>query len=306
MSVDDARARQQQLRDMAAGDGLDMRFDLTRGANTFDAHRVLQLAAEHGLQTEMKERLLRAHHTEGELLSDHDDARAAGRGGRVRRRRDAGERPLRRRGARPTSRPPAASASTRCRPSSSTGASPSPARSRPRSCSSCCARARRSADLDLAAERVGRLEVDPVAAPEAARVVPARRPAIRQQPHRLVGERDQLGAVDGLQRGLAAAIAAGQPLPREPGRARERAAVEALDDLDQLVLVLARRARPRAGAGRRAGCSGRPTSARRRAGRGAGRRAGACRSTRPAASARARRATAAAGGRRARPPCRRG
>ena len=51
MSVDDARARQQQLRDMAAGDGLDMRFDLTRGGNTFDGHRLLQLAAEHGLQT---------------------------------------------------------------------------------------------------------------------------------------------------------------------------------------------------------------------------------------------------------------
>ena len=72
MSVEDARARQQQLRDMAAGDGLDMRFDLTRGGNTFDGHRLLQLAAEHGLQTEMKERLMRAHHTEGELVSDHD------------------------------------------------------------------------------------------------------------------------------------------------------------------------------------------------------------------------------------------
>ena len=36
MSVDAARARQQHLRDMAAGDGLDMRFDLTRGGNTFD------------------------------------------------------------------------------------------------------------------------------------------------------------------------------------------------------------------------------------------------------------------------------
>jgi predicted DsbA family dithiol-disulfide isomerase len=70
MSVEDARARQQQLRDMAAADGLDMRFDLTRGANTFDGHRLLQLAAEHGLQGEMKERLMRAHHTEGELLSD--------------------------------------------------------------------------------------------------------------------------------------------------------------------------------------------------------------------------------------------
>jgi predicted DsbA family dithiol-disulfide isomerase len=72
MSVEDARARQQQLRDMAAVDGIDMRFDLTRGANTFDGHRLLQLAAEHGLQTEMKERLMRAHHSEGELVSDHE------------------------------------------------------------------------------------------------------------------------------------------------------------------------------------------------------------------------------------------
>ena len=72
MSVEEARARQQQLRDMAAGDGIDMRFDLTRGANTFDGHRLLQLAAEHGLQTEMKERLMRAYHSEGELVSDHE------------------------------------------------------------------------------------------------------------------------------------------------------------------------------------------------------------------------------------------
>ena len=42
---------------MAAGDGIDMRFDLTRGGNTFDGHRLLWLAAEHGLQTELKERL---------------------------------------------------------------------------------------------------------------------------------------------------------------------------------------------------------------------------------------------------------
>jgi predicted DsbA family dithiol-disulfide isomerase len=71
MSVEQARERQQQLRDMAAADGLDMRLDLTRGANTFDGHRLLQLAAEHGLQDAMKERLMAAHHTEGELISDH-------------------------------------------------------------------------------------------------------------------------------------------------------------------------------------------------------------------------------------------
>jgi predicted DsbA family dithiol-disulfide isomerase len=57
---------------MAAGDGIDMRFDLTRGANTFDGHRLLQLAAEHGLQSEMKERLMRAYHSKGELVSDHE------------------------------------------------------------------------------------------------------------------------------------------------------------------------------------------------------------------------------------------
>jgi predicted DsbA family dithiol-disulfide isomerase len=70
MTVEEAQARQQQMRDMAAGDGLDMRQDLNRGGNTFDGHRVLQLAAEHGLQEEMKERLMRAYHTEGELISD--------------------------------------------------------------------------------------------------------------------------------------------------------------------------------------------------------------------------------------------
>jgi predicted DsbA family dithiol-disulfide isomerase len=72
MSVEEARARQAQMAEMAAGDGLEMRADLTRGANTFDGHRLLQLAAVHGLQTEMKERLMRAYHTEGELVSDHD------------------------------------------------------------------------------------------------------------------------------------------------------------------------------------------------------------------------------------------
>jgi len=79
MSVEEARARQAQMADMAAGDGLDMRADLTRGANTFDGHRLLQLAARHGLQSEMKERLMRAYHTEGELISDHGTlARLAG------------------------------------------------------------------------------------------------------------------------------------------------------------------------------------------------------------------------------------
>jgi predicted DsbA family dithiol-disulfide isomerase len=71
MSVEEARARQQQLREMAAGDGLDLRQDLNRGGNTFDGHRLLQLAAQQGLQDALKERLMRAYHSEGELISDH-------------------------------------------------------------------------------------------------------------------------------------------------------------------------------------------------------------------------------------------
>lgn len=57
---------------VGAEDGIEMRFDLIRSGNTFDAHRVLHLARRHGRQTEMKERLLRAYFTEGALVSDHE------------------------------------------------------------------------------------------------------------------------------------------------------------------------------------------------------------------------------------------
>ena len=56
----------------AAQDGLDFAFDRMRGGNTFDAHRVIHLAAERGLQGAVKERLLRATFTEGEPIGDHE------------------------------------------------------------------------------------------------------------------------------------------------------------------------------------------------------------------------------------------
>ena len=56
----------------AAQDGLDFAFDRMRGGNTFDAHRVIHLAAERGLQGEVKERLLRAAFTEGEPVGDFE------------------------------------------------------------------------------------------------------------------------------------------------------------------------------------------------------------------------------------------
>jgi predicted DsbA family dithiol-disulfide isomerase len=72
MTREEAVARQQSLAEMAAGDGLDMRADLVKGANTFDAHRLVQLAKVNGMQDAMKERLMRAYHTEGEALGDRD------------------------------------------------------------------------------------------------------------------------------------------------------------------------------------------------------------------------------------------
>ena len=49
-----------------------MRFDLARGGNTFDAHRLVQLAEAHGVQDAMKERLMRAYFTEGEAIGDRE------------------------------------------------------------------------------------------------------------------------------------------------------------------------------------------------------------------------------------------
>jgi predicted DsbA family dithiol-disulfide isomerase len=72
MTLERAREAEQQLTAVAAAEGLDFRFDIARSGVTFDAHRIVHLAAENGLQDAMKERLLRAYFTEGQLMSDHD------------------------------------------------------------------------------------------------------------------------------------------------------------------------------------------------------------------------------------------
>jgi predicted DsbA family dithiol-disulfide isomerase len=70
-SVEQARARQAQITELAAAEGLDFRFDRARAGNTFDAHRLVHLGAAHRLQDVTKERLMRAYLSEGELMSDH-------------------------------------------------------------------------------------------------------------------------------------------------------------------------------------------------------------------------------------------
>ena len=71
-SREEAAGMVKRMTDVAAEDGLEFRFDKIRTGNTFDAHRVIHFAREQGKQDAVKERLLRAYMTEGELMSDHE------------------------------------------------------------------------------------------------------------------------------------------------------------------------------------------------------------------------------------------
>lgn len=57
---------------MASDEGLTFDFDKAVPANTFDAHRLIHLAAKHGIQDKAKERLLKAYFTEGKDVGNHD------------------------------------------------------------------------------------------------------------------------------------------------------------------------------------------------------------------------------------------
>lgn len=70
LSRDQAEASQRQIAAMAAQAGLDFQWEQCRPGNTFDAHRLIQLASERGLADAAEERLFRAYFTEGELVSD--------------------------------------------------------------------------------------------------------------------------------------------------------------------------------------------------------------------------------------------
>ena len=70
-SPEEAQEMLDEMTAMGAGEGLELRFDRVRAGNTFDAHRVVHLGLAHHRQDAMKERLMRAYLTEGELMSDH-------------------------------------------------------------------------------------------------------------------------------------------------------------------------------------------------------------------------------------------
>lgn len=71
-----SRDEAQQMLDMmtatGATEGLEVHFEKVVQANTFDAHQLIHLAGEHGVQDAVKERLLRAYFTAGEAVADRD------------------------------------------------------------------------------------------------------------------------------------------------------------------------------------------------------------------------------------------
>jgi len=83
-SLAQAQGMLDNMTKVGAEAGLELRFDKAHTGSTFDAHRLLHLAAEKGVQGAMKERLLRAHFTEGEAVSDRETlARLAAEAGIV-------------------------------------------------------------------------------------------------------------------------------------------------------------------------------------------------------------------------------
>jgi predicted DsbA family dithiol-disulfide isomerase len=76
MDIERARALNARVAEAAAGEGLQFRLDIARPGNTFDAHRLIHLAAAEGrqgaMQNAMKERLLAAYFTEGRVIGDRD------------------------------------------------------------------------------------------------------------------------------------------------------------------------------------------------------------------------------------------
>ncbi len=102
MTEDQARAANQKMTSLAATVGLEYHLDRVRPGNTFDAHRLLHLAAARGVGADMKERLLAAYFTEGQPVGDRATLVGTGHRGRARPGRgghDAGRRRVRRRGA---------------------------------------------------------------------------------------------------------------------------------------------------------------------------------------------------------------
>jgi predicted DsbA family dithiol-disulfide isomerase len=78
VSLSQARAMIERVTTLAAQEGLDYHLERAQRGNTFDAHRLIHLAAAHGRQGEVKQRLLHAYFTEGRPIADRETLAAIG------------------------------------------------------------------------------------------------------------------------------------------------------------------------------------------------------------------------------------
>jgi predicted DsbA family dithiol-disulfide isomerase len=67
-----ATAMTSRVAELGRAEGLNLDFDTSLTVNTLTAHRALHFAASQGLGDAAKERLLRAHFSEGADVSDHE------------------------------------------------------------------------------------------------------------------------------------------------------------------------------------------------------------------------------------------
>ena len=71
-SLTQAQEATQYVTDVAKKVGLTYNMDKAVVANSFDGHRFLHFAKQHGVQNDAKEQLLKAYFTEGLNTADHD------------------------------------------------------------------------------------------------------------------------------------------------------------------------------------------------------------------------------------------
>jgi predicted DsbA family dithiol-disulfide isomerase len=72
VSIDQARAMNDRVTRLAAEEGIAFRLDLARPGNTLDAHRLVHLARQGGLEAEAMERLQAGYFCEGAAIADRE------------------------------------------------------------------------------------------------------------------------------------------------------------------------------------------------------------------------------------------
>jgi predicted DsbA family dithiol-disulfide isomerase len=71
-----------RMKGLGTEDGIAFDFDHVQGGNTFDAHRLVRLGLERGIQAAVKERMMKAYFTDGQAIGDREVlAKLAGEAG---------------------------------------------------------------------------------------------------------------------------------------------------------------------------------------------------------------------------------